>query len=253
MVHKTLPPALSLARCVTLGALLLLSACGGRGEDPYEPLNRQVHSFNAGLDNNIVRPLTSPLKRASAPRADGAAVAGEPSLMDGITNVGGNLSLPGKVINSMLQGRPKPAAQNAARFLVNSTLGLGGLMDPAGREFALTEIDTDFGETLHVWGVPEGAYLELPVLGPSSERDAAGRVVDWVMDPVGNWLSDDARMAARAIKIVAKVGKRAKYGGTVDSVLYNSADSYTQTKLLYQQNRRYELGQEAEIIDPYSD
>ncbi|AXC48803.1 VacJ family lipoprotein [Paracoccus suum] len=233
--------------------MLVLSACAGRGDDPYAPFNRQMHAFNAGVDAKVVRPLTSPLKRGKAQGAPSADAAAAPSLMDGITNIGGNLSLPGKVVNHLLQGRPQPAAQNAGRFLVNSTLGLGGLMDPAGREFALTEVDTDFGETLHVWGVPEGAYLELPILGPSSERDAAGRVVDWLIDPMDQWLPDDARVAARAVKIVAKVGKRAKYGDTVDSVLHDSADSYTQTKLLYQQHRRHELGQEAEIIDPYSD
>ena len=132
-------------------------------------------------------------------------------------------------------------------------LQLGGLLDPAGQEFALPDVDTDFGETLHVWGVPEGAYLELPVLGPSTERDFAGRIVDWAIDPLGSWLNEDQRHGVTAIKVLSKAGDRAALGDTVDSVLHESADSYAQLRLIWLQNRRYELGQEADEIDPYAE
>ena len=171
-----------------------------------------------------------------------------------VGNFGSNLSLPGKVVNSLLQGRPEPAVKNTFRFALNTTLGLGGLFDPAGADFALPEIDTDFGETLHVWGVPSGAYLELPVLGPSTERDLAGKIVDFVLiDPLDSVLSDEQKLAGRAGRIISKAGERARFGSTVDSVLHESADSYAQTRLLYMQHRRHELKQEEDAIDPYAE
>lgn len=238
------PPASALA------FLLALGACASPGPDgiadPYEPLNRQVHAFNRGLDAAVLRPL-------ARPAADPGGGPDAESPLTVIGRVGDNLSLPGKVINHLLQGRPDRAAQNAGRFVVNTTLGLGGLLDPAGQEFALTEVDTDFGETLYVWGVPEGAYLELPVLGPSTERDFAGRIVDWAIDPVGNWLNEDQRLGVRVLKLASKAGERGAMGDTVDSVLHESVDSYAQLRLIWLQNRRYELGQEADVIDPYAE
>ena len=234
-------------------AVLLLAACGPRVapapqavNDPFEGANRQVHAFNKGLDANLVRPLT---QRLSGGDGGSDAAAGSP--LDVVTNIGSNLALPGKVVNHMLQGRPGPAIRNSLRFVVNSTLGLGGLHDPAGAEFALTEIDTDFGETLYRWGLPEGPYVELPLLGPSTSRRAVGRVVDIVIDPVDGWLEDDAARAAWTVRLASKAGERSRFGDTVDSVLYDSADSYAQTRLIYLMHRRHELGQEGESDDPY--
>ena len=234
-------------------ALMALSACAsappGEIADPYEPMNRQVHAFNKGLDARVVRPIA----RAAGKGGDGPAApdqgAGPVEL---IGNFGSNLSLPGKVVNHLLQGRPEPAVRNSFRFLVNTTLGFGGLLDPATTDFALPEIDTDFGETLHVWGVPSGAYLELPVLGPSTERDLAGKIVDFVLiNPLDNVLTDEQKAAGTVARIVSKAGDRARFGSTVDSILHDSADSYAQTRLLYTQHRRYELKQEEAVIDPY--
>jgi phospholipid-binding lipoprotein MlaA len=150
----------------------------------------------------------------------------------------------------------EPAGQNTFRFLLNSTLGIAGLFDVA-QSFGLPEAHTDFGETLHVWGVGEGAYLELPLLGPSTERDALGRVVDIVFDPVTTVLSGRDASVATAFTLGSKVGDRLRFGGAVDSVLYESADSYAQSRLLYLQSRRHQLsGQEendAEAFDPYAD
>lgn len=250
MKHKREKSVRGLAAPVAL--LFAVGACAAPGPDgiadPHEPLNRRVHAFNRGLDAAVVRPLT---QAGQTDAADEAATGDTPGAV--LARIDDNLSLPGKVINHLLQGRPADAVQNAARFAVNTTLGLGGLHDPAGREFALPEIDTDFGETLHVWGVPEGAYLVLPVLGPSTERDFAGRIVDWAIDPVGGWLNADQRRGARVIKVLSKAGDRAALGETVDSVLHESADSYAQLRLIYLQNRRFELGQEADVIDPYAD
>ncbi len=230
-------------------AILLLAGCAagtpGQINDPYEATNRRVHAFNKGMDEHLVRPLTSSSKDGEGEKK------GENGVLVVVGNVGGNLTLPGKAVNSLLQGRPGKAAQNTGRFLINSTLGLGGLHDPAGREFGLEEVDTDFGETLYVWGAPEGAYVELPLLGPSTQRDAFGKVVDLFIDPLDYVIEDHEALAITGIKLASKIGDRARFGDTVDSILYDSADSYAQTRLLYLNHRWYELGMEGGEIDPY--
>lgn len=228
-------------------AALTLTGCAvgppGQVNDPYEATNRRIHAFNKGFDENLVRPLTSG-------KSEGEE-KGENGLLVAVGNVGGNLTLPGKAVNSLLQGRPGKAAQNTGRFLINSTLGLGGLHDPAGQEFGLDEVDTDFGETLYVWGAPEGAYVELPLLGPSTQRDAVGKVVDLFIDPLNYVIEDHEVLTITGIKLASKVSDRARFGDTVDSILYDSADSYAQTRLLYLNHRWYELGMEGGEIDPY--
>lgn len=239
----------SAPRFFILAAALALSACAAQQggthtgpdiHDPFEPRNRQVHAFNVAVDKALFEgagdTLPEPVTRA-------------------VSNMGDNLGLPGKVVNSLLQGRPEPALRNSFRFLINSTLGLGGMFDPAGADFALPEIDTDFGETLHVWGATEGAYLELPFFGPSTERDFAGKVVDALIDPLNFTLGETESDVATGVNIASKVSDRLRYGDAVDSILHESADSYAQMRLLYLQNRRFELGMEseAEAYDPYED
>lgn len=243
-----------LSLAAILSALLMLAGCasqpvmqdGIRVNDPYEAQNRRVHAFNKALDRRVIGPV--------AGLASGrGGNDGGPGIMDGVINVGANLSLPGKVANSLLQGRPEPAIRNFFRFAVNTTLGIGGILDPAGRDFGLPERDTDFGETLAVWGVPEGAYLELPILGPSTQRDAVGKVVDLVIDPLHHLLHRDASWAAFGLRVASKAGDRARFGDTVDSVMQDSADSYAQLRLIYLMHRRHELNQGGTDIDPYAD
>lgn len=239
---------------LALGLAGCASAPPGEIADPYEPMNRQVHAFNKSLDANLLRPVAGAVRRDGAQPQPRTAAGGPPGVLEMAGNFGSNLSLPGKVVNSLLQGRPEPAVRNTFRFLVNTTVGIGGLLDPAGADFALPEIDTDFGETLHVWGVPAGAYLELPLLGPSNERDFVGKIVDFVLiDPLDNVLTDEQKLAGTGGRVVSKAGERARFGSTVDSVLHESADSYAQARLLYTQHRRYELKQEEDAIDPYAE
>ena len=217
--------------------------------DPYEAQNRRVHNFNKALDQKVVGPLSG----LGGKRGDDPAKAGQPRAMDLVINMGSNLSLPGKVVNSTLQGRPEPAIKNFFRFAVNTTLGLGGMFDPAGSDFGLTETDTDFGETLAVWGVPEGAYLELPVLGPSTERDAAGKLVDLFLDPFRYGLDRDEWILTLGIRAGSKAGDRARFGDSVDGILQGSADSYSQLRLIYLMHRRHETGASGAEIDPYAE
>lgn len=212
--------------------------------DPREAHNREVHAFNQSVDKALIAPVS---------RAFGS---GEPGpVMTGVANLGRTLDEPGNVVNSLLQGRIDRAVVGTLRLATNLTFGLGGLLDPA-TDMGLPDTSTDFGETLHVWGVGEGTFVMLPLLGPSTERDVAGLIVDRVTNPLSFVLDAPERDYAVGVKVAARLGKRGRYSETVDSVLHDSADSYAQTRLLYLQNRRYELGQEVqdeEFIDPYAD
>lgn len=211
--------------------------------DPYEAANRQTHEFNRTLDRTLLRPA-----------GKGYAAVVPEDIQDRVGNFADNLSEPSHAVNHALQGDVEAAVVNLYRFVVNSTLGLGGLFDAAG-EFDVNGEDTDFGETLHVWGAPEGAYVELPLLGPSNERDAVGEVVDLFTDPLSYVLPKPEKYYGTAAKLVDRVGDRGRYADTVDSLLYESADSYAQARLLYTQNRRFELGGGGSdaYVDPYSD
>ena len=227
--------------------LLAVSACSAPApsgiHDPLEGVNRGVHGFNTVVDKNVIRPL-----------ATGASKVVPEPVSRGVGNFADNIALPGMVVNDLLQLKVTDAIQNSTRFLVNTTVGLGGLLDvatPAGAP----ELTTDFGETLHVWGFGEGFYVELPVLGPSTSRDAVGEVVDYVMDPLKLVVPADRIWVKTAAKAYSKLDKRGRYSETVDSILYDSADGYAQARLLYLQNRRYELGQaaaETDFEDPYA-
>jgi phospholipid-binding lipoprotein MlaA len=235
-------------------ALLTLSALSACAQpdpttefnDPYQGVNQRTHAFNVVVDRAL-------FYRTPEQHAKGLPLP-EP-ILKGASNFASNLSLPGKFINHVLQGRIEPAVKTTFRFALNSTLGLGGLFDPAGSDFSLPEEDTDFGETLHVWGAREGAYVVLPILGPSTERDAVGEVVDIFLDPLGAILPSKEASAVTGAKVTGKVADRELNGELIDSILHGSADSYAQMRLLYLQNRHYELGiaTETEAYDPYED
>jgi phospholipid-binding lipoprotein MlaA len=234
--------------CLTgLALFAALSACSpapidGSLNDPYESVNRQIHDFNKDLDTALLRPA-------------GQAAADLPDFVRlPVANFADNVGLPGAVLNGVLQLDIEGVTKNTLRFLINSTVGVLGLFDPAGA-IGIDEEETDFGETLAVWGVPEGAYVELPVLGPSTERDAVGQIVDFIIDPldqVGRPPMLDYGTASRVADIVIT---RGTFGDTLDSILYESADSYAQSRLFYLQNRRFELGQSGgdTVVDPYAD
>lgn len=201
--------------------------------DPYEAQNRKVHAFNRKVDEKVF-----------GGGGPGYAETVPQGLQVGVSNFADTVSLPQTVVNQILQGRFLRATSNTMRFTLNATIGVGGLFDVAS-EWGLPRDETDFGETLAVWGVPEGAYLEVPVLGPSTERDTAGDVVDLFTDPLKYVVPRPERYIGTAAKALDKVGERSKFKNTVDSVLYGSADSYAQLRLMYLQNRRFELGEKA--------
>ncbi len=245
------------SRALLISALLmsagLLAACAAPAgpdaiNDPFEPGNRKVHGFNKGVDRALV-----------GPASQGVGIVPEP-VRRGIDNVADTLNLPGDIANNLLQLRLADAGQNTLRLGVNLTFGLAGLLDVSS-ELGLEGQPTDFGETLHVWGVGEGPYLELPLAGPSTARDTVGMVVDTALDPVSRILPRREANAALILRLFSRLGDRNRFSDTVDSLLYDSADSYAQARLLYLQNRRFELGQttgtdgtsDDGFIDPYED
>ena len=152
-----------------LGLALFSAACattpGGVAEaerDRYENVNRAIYKFNKGLDTAIIKPTTT-IYRAAVPAA----------ARRGASNALDNVDEPLSFINALLQGKVKSAFRAADRFLINSTLGVGGLADHA-TDMGLPKQEEDFGQTLAAWGIGSGPYIMLPLLGPSTLRDTVG-------------------------------------------------------------------------------
>ncbi len=209
--------------------------------DPYEKVNRTTHKLNLAVDRRLLRPAGKGY----------VSVVPQP-VQQGVSNFSSNLSMPGTIVNNVLQGRIGEAGQNTLRFALNTTIGIGGLLDPSS-EFKLYRAKADFGETLSVWGIGEGAYVELPLIGPATERDAIGRVVDLFTNPLTYMLPSPEKYYGTGASVAARLGDRGTFGDMIDSVLYESADSYAQAQTLYLQNRRFELGQAAPVAeaDPF--
>jgi phospholipid-binding lipoprotein MlaA len=139
--------------------------------DPWESWNRGVYKFNDALDRAIAKPVARTYVRF-VPE----------TIRIGVTNFFANLETPTVMVNDALQGKLLAAANDLGRFLLNSTLGLAGILDPATAA-GLAHNDEDFGQTLGKWGVPAGPFLEIPILGPSDVRDAPARAVDTYTNP----------------------------------------------------------------------
>ena len=237
-----------------LGAVLAagLAACSAPGPnhppgepwDPYEKRNRSVHEFNKNLDRSVIRPVS---RGYSAFMPDDIETA--------ISRFSANLSIPQAVVNNILQGNMRGATEDTYRFLVNTTFGLGGFFDPATELNMPAATEADFGETLAVWGVREGAYVETPIFGPSTERAYAGRWVDLFTNPLRYVLESPESYIPPSASVSATLTQRGRYGDSIDGVLYDSADSYAQARSLYLQNRRFKLGgsEGDAYVDPYED
>ena len=225
--------------------VLGLSACSAPLEDgisdPFEVYNRKAHQFNKSLDKKVVRPIAilygdnTPMKVQSA-----------------VNNISTNFSLPGHSINYILQGKIKSASKSSLKFFVNSTLGVAGVYD-ASSGLGLSTEKTDFGETMARWGLSEGPYLDILVLGPSNQRDGVGRIVDIIFDPIG-LIGAGPKSVAALTSIGLGLSARSQFRESIDSILYESTDSYAQSRLFFLQNRRYLLGtnQTQPYIDPYN-
>lgn len=178
----------------TLAAVLLLSAVSPQAlaadaADPWEGFNRSVFRFNETLDRYVTKPLAKGYQTVTPQVVD-----------DAISRFFNNLSSPVTLVNQLLQGKPAAAAATTSRLIFNSTVGVGGLFDVAARMGVKREKE-DFGQTLAVWGVKPGTYLVLPLLGPSTVRDTAGRVGDIASDP-RVYMNDDFAMVLGFVEVV---------------------------------------------------
>lgn len=215
---------------VTL-ALLCLAAAGCATQpvtrkdsrDPFERVNRVTYAFNDALDRAIAKPVAKTYRKV-VPHF----------VQTGVSNLMSNAGYPTVIVNDVLQAKFKPALLDTGRFVLNTTLGLGGLLDPASAA-GLQRNDEDFGQTLGKWGVPPGPYLVLPLLGFSDVRDAIGLVPDEYTDPRHYIDSNTVRWSVR---VLALVDQRARLLDA-ESALQNVFDRYAFTRNAYLQRRNY--------------
>lgn len=198
--------------------------------DPLEGLNRAVFGFNELIDVWFLRPAAT-LYRGLLP----------PPIQQGIHNALSNLSTPIVLLNDLLQGETERAANTVSRFAINSTVGVLGFGDPAS-EMGYKPHDEDFGQTLAVWGAGEGAYIVLPIFGPSNPRDIVGRVVDYFSDPINIWASNvDKEGIPLARGVLEAIDTRAQYYDAIEDMRKNSLDYYASMRSFYRQHRNSEI------------
>ncbi len=194
--------------------------------DPYEPLNRGVFEFNLALDKVVLRPIAYVYKEV---------VPG--TIRNFVRNFLDNLRSPIILANDLLQGEFDRAGDTLIRFVMNSSFGVGGIVDFAGA-LGIEGHGEDFGQTLAVCGVDDGPYLMLPFLGPSNPRHAMGRLIDFVFDPFTYSGETEFGIARFAMD---KVDNRAQFYDTLDELERTSLDYYSAVRSLYRQRRDDEI------------
>ncbi|MEN8236359.1 MAG: VacJ family lipoprotein [Pseudomonadota bacterium] len=201
-------------------------------DDPFEDINRVIFAINMGLDTVFFRPLSE---------LYGEAVP-DP-VRKGVHNVVRNLNTPVTLANDILQFNPDRAGVTIFRFLINTTIGLGGLFDVAS-EMGFEHHYEDFGQTLASAGIDGGPYLMLPILGPSNTRDLVGRVADFFMDPI-NWIvaNNDVEWVGWTRAGVDLLDVRTNSRELTDRV-EKTLDPYAQYRSLYTQSRKYRIRNE---------
>ena len=187
--------------------------------DPLEPVNRSFYAFNDALDRTVLEPAANLYLRLPG------------GLRASIHNFLDNAAYPGTVLNQLLQGKFEPAVEGTARFVFNTTLGIGGLFD-VSTGFGLERRQEDFGQTLAVWGVGEGSYIHYPVLGANSVRDTPGIVVGVLTDVL-------TYVAAFPLAILEVVDNRANLASAVKIREESAVDPYVFTREAYRQRRTY--------------
>jgi phospholipid-binding lipoprotein MlaA len=223
-----------LALCVLALGLAGLAGCATTGaqnpRDPLEPLNRHVSEFNEGVDSMLLKPVAT-VYREHVPAL----------VRTGVSNFFGNLGDLWSGANSLMQLKVHHAAENVMRFAVNTFFGLGGLLDIAS-DMNIERHREDFGQTLGRWGVPPGPYLVLPLLGPSTLRDALALRVDWHYDPLMEISPDSTRHALAGLRAVNQRANLLRASAVLEDA---ALDKYSFTRDAYLQRRRAEIFQRA--------
>lgn len=193
--------------------------------DPWEPFNRRVHAFNNVVDRAIAKPLAQAY----------VAVVPRP-VRRGVDNFFNNLGQPVSALNALLQGKPGQAGQALGRFLVNSTLGVAGLFDPAS-SMRIPNRREDFGQTLGIWGWRNSRYVELPLFGPRTVRDTFGLAGDAPLSPIRQVDDDTTRFFLQGLQLV---DTRAQLM-PLDSLREGATDEYALFRDGWTQRRNYQI------------
>lgn len=221
---------------MVLGACVHASEERLRTHDPFERINRVTFGFNQGVDKVLLKP-TAKVYSTILPLP----------VRHSVTNVLANVRSPVVLVNELFQTKFKRATQTLARLIVNTTIGIGGIFDPA-TGLGLRASNEDFGQTLGHYGVRAGPYVVVPFLGPSSPRDGVGRIADLFLDPTTYLLSLELNASLTAADIVDSRSRSTKI---LDQLESTSLDYYATIRSAYQQRREYDIrdGQTDEFKD----
>ena len=200
--------------------------------DPFEDINRVTFEFNESLDRNILKPIAQKYSKAPKP------------IKKGVTNFFNNLEEVETTVNQVLQGKPKFALNDLTRFVINSTLGLGGFIDVATK-IGLTRHEEDFDQTLALWGVPSGPYIMLPALGPSSLRDTLSRPFSSFLSVTFHMTESDVNIALKGIDALETRERLLE----IESLIYG--DRYDFVKDSYIQYLNYEVKDGVDVEDEF--
>ena len=200
--------------------------------DPFEDINRVTFEFNESLDRNFLKPVAQTYSKAPNP------------IKKGVTNFFNNLEEVETTVNQVLQGKPKLALNDLTRFVINSTIGLGGFIDVATK-MGLTRHEEDFDQTLALWGVPSGPYIMLPALGPSSLRDTLSRPFSSFLSVTFHMTESDVNIALKGIDALETRERLLE----IESLIYG--DRYDFVKDSYIQYLNYEVKDGVDVEDEF--
>ena len=234
---------------VFIAGMLLSSAIFAQGffeqkpYDPFENINRTTHEFNKGIDRYAVRP-TSNFYGSYIPEL----------IRIPISNFRGNLNEPKRFLNHIFQRDFSGAGTDLSRFIINSTLGIGGLIDVASL-WDIYPRSTGFDETFRSFNVPQGAYVELPLFGPNSTRGSLGLITDYVLNPSKPITEGIDGVIMLGIEVANVFQRRYEFAPMIDATLYNSADSYLAARNIFLQTRNeFDIDDnEVDVFDPYGE
>lgn len=193
--------------------------------DPWEPMNRSLYKVNSVIDNATFKPLAKGYKFVLPAFA-----------RRGVTNFSNNLGGPRSIINNLLQGKLHNSASEFGRFVINSTFGIGGLLDVTGMG-GLPEHEEDFAQTFAVWGIPQGPYLMIPIIGPKTVTDAVAFPLGLQSDPLFTFGESSLRDPINILRLINLRAQLLAAEGFLDE----STDPYITLRESYLQNREYRI------------
>ena len=226
--------ALILSSCATLDSAKIETTQSDVVSDPFEEINRKTYEFNEKIDSKILKPSAEIY--SSFP----------PGIKKGVTNFFNNLEEVDTSVNQLLQGKPKESLTDITRFFINTTIGIAGFFDVATK-MGLERHEEDFGQTLAVWGVGEGPYLMLPLLGPSTLRDTLSRPVSSFLSVTFHMTETDVNIALKSVDALETRERLLE----VESLL--SGDKYSFVKDAYIQSMYYEIKDGIDVEDKFVD